>query len=540
MFLFFFFLISAETVLTLIFILSPEISIGLWDETSMKFVPSNRVLTLLFIAILVVSLVNTYLIFYNNDATRAAIEEQTAKQNQQLDKAVSGLNQDLNKTYTSLNQTDTVIQNLLSGKIDNLESRLPIAQYDYVISSEWDFDNNVTSYFVKNGKTGIVDFVSPLASLVFNYAISNGNSVYAKSGDYEIDSDIYLKNKKNARLDSDGATLALDGGKIIIQGDSFQASQNNLISGFIVSNGTIRIENSFRSSVAIELANTNTWTEGTRIDTVHFDKCTQGVVFRTNTSDPILGYNSTGSYGNTEIKRAYFNQLDNSVAITVEKNAEFTDGQMQNVRIWIAEFGNYNQTGLLLNANSSMYQTLLDSVVFESFANGSKLENSQLYAIKIDLTVYGSPILQSGVSFLGNWTARINNVYDNWILSGNSVFKENISVAVSPFEYSVASTIVQRSPATISIFKPKITVQGSFVNNETVTVRFRLEFLDNRVSKDFVEKAFNSSSSLWLSDDDLLKIFPSQSVIYAILVDAKVSIPNSDATVRVDLYGLST
>ncbi len=353
-------------------------------------------------------------------------------------------------------------------------------------------------------------------------------------------------------MDSDGASLTLNGNKIIIRGESYQNSQYDQISGLVILNGSVRIENSFfttvtnmifeNSTIGIELANTNAWTEGTKIDAVHFNKCTQGIVFRTNTSDILLGRNSTGSYGNTEITRAYFNQLDNSVAITVEQNAEFTNGQMQNVRIWIGEFGNYNQTGLLLNVNSSMYQTLMDDVVFESFAQGI-LGNASIYGIKMDLTNYGSPILQSGVSFLGSWTARINNLYNNWILSGGSIFKqENINVGVNPFQYPTRATSIQMSPATISSFKPKVTVLGNFGHNETVTVRFRLEFVDNVVTSEAnaVEKSFNSSGSSWLSDDDLMQLFPSQNMIYAILVDAKVSSAGTDASVRIDLYGLTT
>jgi hypothetical protein len=55
--------------------------------------------------------------------------------------------------------------------------------------------------------------------------------------------------------------------------------------------------------------------------------------------------------------------MDNSVAITVEPQAEFTDSLMQDVRVWIGEFGQFNQTGLQLEG--SMYKTAMESVVFE-------------------------------------------------------------------------------------------------------------------------------------------------------------------------------
>jgi hypothetical protein len=507
----------------------------------MKLAPSNSTLAALFVFILIFSAVNTFLIVYNNNTLQNQRNRDLADQTQAL-----------NQTSTSLSQADSTIQNLLNGKIDNVNGLLPIGQYDYVIYRYWDYNNNVSVYLLKNGRNGTVEYNSTDASSVFNEAFNSGNTVFVKSDEYVLNSEVNIVNRKNARLDSDGATLNLNGNKITILGETYQNSQYDQISGLLLINGTVRIENSFfttianmifeNCSVAIELANTNTWTEGTKIDTVHFNDCNQGIVFRTNTSEVMLGYNSTGSYGNTEITRAYFNQLDDSAAITVEQNAEFTNGLLQNVRIWIAEFGNRNQTGLLLCVNSSMYQTLMDDVVFESFAKGD-LGNASVYAVKMDLTNYGSPILQSGVSFLGSWTARIDNNYNNWILSDGSVFKEqNITVPVSPFQYPSKPTIIQMSPATIASFKPKINVQGNFSQNETVTVRFRLEFIDNVVTSDSnaIEKNFNNSIGFWLSDDDLIQLFPSQNMIYAILVDAKVTSAESNATVTIDLYGLTT
>ncbi len=65
-----------------------------------------------------------------------------------------------------------------------------------------------------------------------------------------------------------------------------------------------------------------------------------------------------------------------------------------------------------------------------------------------------------------------------------------------------------------------------------------MEFVDSVTSQ--VEKSFNSSGSVWFSDDDILQLYIYPNVIYAILVDAKASSANSDATVQVDLYGTTT
>ena len=204
----------------------------------MKLAPSNRTLAILFIVILAVSVVNTFLIVYSTDTLQ-----------KQRNQDVSDLNQSLNQTYTALNQTDYAMQDLLNGKIDNVNARLPIGQYDYVIYRYWDYNNNVSIYMLKNGRNGTVEYNSTDASSVFNQAFINGNSVFVKSDEYTLNSDVHMANKKNARLDSDGAILTLNGNKIIVSGSDFEHSQNNQISGLIIINGTVRIQNSFGTTV---------------------------------------------------------------------------------------------------------------------------------------------------------------------------------------------------------------------------------------------------------------------------------------------------
>jgi|WetSurMetagenome_2_1015567.scaffolds.fasta_scaffold06845_5 hypothetical protein len=499
----------------------------------MKLAPSSHTLAILFIAILAVSLVNTFFIYYSNETLQK-------QRNQDL----SDVNQSLNQTYVSLNQTDTEMRNLLNGKIDNVYARLPIGQYNYVVYRYWDYKNNVSVYLAKNGRTGVVEFNSTDASLVLNGALQNANSVYVVSDDYNLTSDVCMANKKNARLDSDGATLLLFGNRVVINGTDFTRSQYNQISGFIVFNGTVRIQNSFRTTVTnmifenctvgLELANTNTWTEATRIDTIHFSDCVQGLVFRTNITDPLSsGFTgSTGSYGNTELSRCYFNQLDNSVAITLENRSELTDSCINDVRVWIGEFGRFNQTGLLMGG--SMFKTVINNIVFESFAS-LPLDNASIYAISIQKSSYQMPIFESAVNFLGAWTARVNNPDNAWIFGVGGVFRRmGFPIPVGTGDYG-ATQIIQAQPATIATFTPKINVQGSFGSNESITVRIRLEYVDNGVSSP-VEKMFNSTGSVWLTNDDLLQLYASQNVIYAIMVDAKSS-TQTDATVAIDVFG---
>jgi hypothetical protein len=393
-------------------------------------------------------------------------------------------------------------------------------------------------YKAKNQASGYVDFTSADASLVISQAIAKGNTVYIKPGNYMLNTDVQVYNKINAKIVSDGASIIGNGNKLIIKGDNWTCSQYNLISGLEIVNGTVRIENSFGTTVsdmafencstALELANTETWSEGTKIEDCRFVNSSESIVFRTPTG------NGTGSYASSEIRRCFFNILDNSIGIKVEYLAEFSDSQLQDVRMWMGENGFIrNQTGLLVDG--SMHQTLLSGVVFESFADYPE----QLYAISLGETAITPPILAGGISFLGNWTARIYNPFNKWISGSGAVFKqENLNVPIGLSGQYGPTEIIQLRPLTIADFKPKIQVQGSFAHNETITVRFRLEFVDNVISQS-VEKSFSNATTLWLDDDDILKMLPSQSVIWDILVDAKASSASTDAVVRISVYGIT-
>jgi hypothetical protein len=413
-----------------------------------------------------------------------------------------------------------------------LEGAANDATYDFVVFQDGDL------YKAKNQASGVVDFTSGDAAEVINGALAEGQTVYVKAGSYALSSDVQMYNKENAKLVSDGANIIGNGRKLLIKGDNYTASQNNLLSGLTVINGTVTVENSFRTTIsnmqfvncstALELTNSETWTEGTKIEDSRFINSTTAIVFRTPTG------NATGSYASAEIRRCFFNLRDNSAGIVVEDFAELSDSQLQDVRMWMGENGYItNQTGLLVDG--SMHQTLLSGVVFESFTDYP----TEMYAISLGETSITPPTL-AGVSFLGNWTAKVYNPFSKWISGVGAVFKqENLNIPIGVNGQYGTTQEIQLRPATISSFKPKIRVQGSFASNETITVRFRLEFLDNTISPS-VEKTFSNSTTLWLSDDDMLRLLPSQSIIWAILVDAKVSSSSTDATVQVSLYGLTT
>jgi hypothetical protein len=446
-------------------------------KTNLKITISKRVIAVLLVALLALSAFNTYMIFRRP-----------------------------------------------SGPVDSTA-----VIYDFVVSQD---GNN---YQLKNMLTGSTTSVSGSASSAINTALAQGNSVYLNPGIYNLDQDILVSNKINTKITSNGATIIGNGHKIIIYGDNFTTSQYATISGFTIINGTVRIENSFgttisnmifeNTSTGIELANTKSWSEDTKIEDCHFVNATEGIAFRTPVG------NATGSYASSQIDSCFFNIRDNSVGINVEPLAEFSDSQMQDVRMWMGQDGVTNQTGLLVDG--SMYQTLLFGVVFESFTD---IPND-MFAMDLGQTCNPAPILEGGVSFLGNWTASIHNPYSIWISGVGSAFeRQNVNVPVGVNSQYGANVTIQTLPLQIFTFEPKIQVDGSFTNNETVTVRIRLEFADNVISNG-ITQTFTSSGAVWLSNDQMMQLYPSQDIIMGVVIDAQSSSSSTNAVVTVSGYG---
>ena len=180
-----------------------------------------------------------------------------------------------------------------------------------------------------------------------------------------------------------------------------------------------------------------------------------------------------------------------------------------------------------------MFQTLLFGVVFESFTS----DPVYLFGIDIGDNCNPAPILNSGVSFLGNWTAKIHNTQGIWLSADGSVFKrENVNVPVGINNQYGSNESIQVRPLTIFSFRPKLEVNGVFKNNEIVTVRIRIEYVDNILSAPVI-RTFNQSTPIWLTDDEIMQLFPSQSIIWAIWFDAKSNEGSTSVTVRASIYG---
>lgn len=406
-----------------------------------------------------------------------------------------------------------------------------ILAYDFVLSQ----DGQV--YQLRNMYNGQITTYSGSASSAINSALSQGDSIYLNYGTYILTEDVEVINKLNCKIVSDGATIIGNGHKILLYGEDYTFSQNGIISGLTIINGTIKIQNSLSTSISnikfvntttgIEFINTNTWSEYNKIENCQFINNTEGIAFRTP-----VGENATGSYASSIIERCSFNINDFSVGIKVEPLAEFSDSQLQNVRFWMGEHGRANQTALLVRG--TMCQSLLLGVVFESFTD----EPVYMFGIELGETCTAAPLLDGGVSFLGNWTAKIYNPYSIWISGVGSLFsREKVDIPVGTGNQYNEPVSIDVQPSNVAYFKPKIEVTGGFKTGEIVTVRIWIEYIDNTESTQAVVRTFNESGSVWLSDEEMLSLYPSQNIVWSVKVAAKTNMDSSGVYVKVSGYG---
>lgn len=331
----------------------------------------------------------------------------------------------------------------------------------------------------------------------------------------------------------------MNGHAIIIKGEQWSNSRNNQIEGLEIYNGSIIIENSFKtivrncvftdSETGITLSNTNGWTECTLIEECYFINVYRGIVFKAPRNE------GTRSYANTEMRRVFFElNREGATAIYIEQGADFNEGLLQDVRVWMGKPVERNQTGILLEG--SMLNTVLQNVVFESFAHAP----TAIYGIRVG-NYSDPPILGQGVVFCGNLSGRIYNPHGKWLYSSSGAFKEeNVEIPLgtnSKFgETRELGALPHLSLSIISI-NAKVQVEGNFSDNETVQVRLRFKFIDDTPSDQLI-LTFNSSETMWVDEDSWLKIWPSRTVISALLVDARTSAPVSNVKIKVSVYGV--
>ena len=372
-------------------------------------------------------------------------------------------------------------------------------EYDFLIYREGDF----AEISVKSGKNNTDVLKMDNLAAAFDYVFKNHRAVKIKSGIYQLDSDLNINNKNDIILEGQGLTiLDLNGHTVTFFGNDYLTNGNNKIRNFVIINGTIRFENSYRATLqdtiffnctsAIEIANTNKWSEATKLENIHWENCQTAVTFKT----PIN--NSTGSYENTALERCYINLYEqNTVGIMVEEGANVSNSEWSNLRIWLHE--NYT---IGLHLEGSMAKTVFNNVAFESFAKGT------VYGIFLGEHSTTGFTLGSGVSFLGHFENRIMNPdsHPKWIYGEPSLFSEKHEL-----EYNNAS-VISRDPLTISRFDAFIKVENLF--QTPITVQITVNFIDHTSnSKKFI---LTDNEPRWLDKEDLFELYPSQNVIWNI------------------------
>jgi hypothetical protein len=434
----------------------------------------------------------------------------------------------LKEDLSLLKGTNAELASKVSVLAEQLVSSLP-EEYDYLLSSR------DAKYYVKSGVSGeqvleTADFSKALSYVFAN----NGKVVIISSGNYTLNSDITIENKSDVILDGLGAILNLNGYSISFESNHYANNSNNQIRNFVVINGTFRLENSFRATVenmvfeecesAIEIANTETWSEGTKIENVYWENCMVALTFKTPTG------NGTGSYTNTALDRCYINLYnDNSIGIMVEDDCEVSNSQWTNMRIWLHATAK-TQTGLHLDG--SMSETLLNDVVFESFGTGTA------YGIYIGENSNTGFSLGEGTNFLGTFDSKIKNPTGKWIYGVNSVFliEKSIEFAKEPQQYG--NSTIHRYPLTISSFDAFIRIEN-LTAGENVTVMMTLNFVDH-TNNSITLDPFVSNTTYWLTNEDLYDLYPPQSIIWNIVVVANTDKAYSNATVTIGVIGTAT
>ena len=428
-------------------------------------------------------------------------------------------NAELAKNISLLESTNTDLAEttlMLKAKTDVLEEQqqsLLQEEYDFLLFSR----DNMT--IVKSGITGKEDLETTKFSEALQYVRDNGKVVIFAMGSYDLDSEVIFESKSNMILDGQGSILNLNGYPISFVSDHYDNNSNNQIRNFVVRNGTIKLEDSFMATFenmvfedcesAIEVSNTNTWSETTKFENCYWENCQTGLTFKTPTG------NATGSYENTALDRCYFNLYeDNSVAIMVEKNAEVSSSQWTNMRIWMHANNTQNQTGLHLEG--VMSDSILSDVVFESFGNGT------IYGIYRGEDSIGPS--HEGTSFLGDFNARIKNPYNKWIYGDPSVFKEYRNLTFGELAN------ISRNPATIGSFDAFIEIEDISANEE-VNVTIIVDFLDHTSHN--ITKSFSDDQTYWLTDDDLFDLYPNQNIIWNIEAIALSNVSESQTEVRI-------
>lgn len=456
--------------------------------------------------------------------------------------AINELKDETANNISLLNRTDS---NLINRN-ELLETRTAILekQQQSLMQEEYDFlvyktdkilknDSSSSTYHVKSGSNVSDIFVSANFAEALNYAFDEGNVIMLTSGNYNLNSDIIIEDKSNLIFDGHSSVLNMNGFSISFVSDNYAYNSNNLIQNLIVINGTFILENSFKATLqnmifedctsAIEVSNTNTWSEGTKVENVYWGNCQSALTFKTPVN------NGTASYENTALDRCFINLHSNeSVGIVIEENAQVSNGQWTNMRIWMDALDNETQTGMLLEG--VMSQTVLSGVIFESFGNGT------IYGIYLGNNSDTGFSIGEGTIFLGNFNNPLKNDFNKWIYGTSSVFKEELKLT------KINKTITfHRDPLTINSFEAYVNIEN-LTQNDEIILEVKLNFIDQTHASIILNSTnmdFSDDGTYWLTNQNYYHLYPSQNIIKNIEVTLYTDIRTEDV-VKFGLFGTLT
>ena len=126
-------------------------------------------------------------------------------------------------------------------------------------------------------------------------------------------------------------------------------------------------------------------------------------------------------------------------------------------------------------------------------------------------------------------------IVNNWGFS-TEIFKASVSPSIGVNDtYGSASNVYSPSGRITLIRGVKITWEGTFGTDETVTVLVRSHFSDGTSAT--VTKSASATGSVWLTDDELLTLHKNGVHIRRIETRAKTNLSSTDVTVTVNVFG---
>lgn len=502
------------------------LSIKTHNSESLKEVNKKNKIISIIVAICITS---AFLVGLYDYIIIVGLQEQINEQNEIITSQADTI-KDLSEKISVVNNTNAE----LISRLDFLESR----QQSYGNLLFYRFDNSaVKIYVVQSGNTVVEDFETTSLKEALEYVSNNieTKNVKFKYGVYDLDSDVTFNSKSDLILDGQNSELHLNGHTVLFWSESHEKNSHNQICNFNVYNGTFRLENSFDATFeninfencksASEVSNTNEWSEFTKFINVNWNNCQTGITLKSPTG------NATPSYENTMIDGCSFNLLtNNSIGILVEEGAHFSNSRIANTRIWMHTNNSLTQTGLCIEDQGAMTHTILSGVTFETF-DLKNIENATIYGIYFgkNCTAYSD----EGISFLGNYTARISNLHNN-DLPGAFRTKRTIKFDNS----KTNSSVIHREPFSIESFDGFINITDIH-SSEQVIVQISLNFMDHTITSITLPTFTVNKSYYELTKQDLYDLYPSQNTIQNIEVFAQTNLSNSETIVSIAVFGIA-